>query len=321
MLQDIIVALLLAFHRRSAVIAMDLCLFSTRGIHVPAGIDRARLESFDRPIKVEPEDYPDKRGPLIHDFRHYLGILKAVHSGADLNASAEAAGGNLPGGAKGSLGYVLSHQGDQIILPLIENAVAARAEIVPAMSGNRYKSHPSVRLAHSISSKKALQGAAMCPAQQSQPTMVPLNQNASARAQLSRSFQLLLTESSPRQAPKFWPLSQSCLYRRELLYLDLALEAVVRSAAERGSKAAGAQASPLVRPLLENLVLSTGDNEELCYCLKAWQDLPTSVQAGNYPSKQDALKVRCPSPRASAEIIQRCLHPENVVLPAGDGRS
>ena len=76
-----------------------------------------------------------------------------------------------------------------------------------------------------------------------------------------------------------------------MLYLDLALEAVIRSAAERGSRAAGASASPLVGPLLENLVLSTGDNEELCYCLKAWQDLPPSVQAGNYPSKEDALKV------------------------------
>jgi alpha-glucan,water dikinase len=78
---------------------------------------------------------------------------------------------------------------------------------------------------------------------------------------------------------------------RELLYLDLALESVVRSAAERGSRAAGAQASPLVGPLLENLVLSTGNNEELCYCLKAWQDLSGSVQAGNYPSKEEALKV------------------------------
>ena len=79
---------------------------------------------------------------------------------------------------------------------------------------------------------------------------------------------------------------------RELLYLDLALESVVRSAAERGSRAAGAQASPIVGPLLENLVLSTGDNEELCYCLKAWQDLPESVQGGSYPSKEEALKVQ-----------------------------
>ena len=101
------------------------------------GINRERLESFDRPIKVEPEDYPDKRDALIGDFRNYLGILKAVHSGADLNASAQAVGGNLPGKAKGYLGYVLSHQSDHVILPIIENAVAARAELAPSLPGNR----------------------------------------------------------------------------------------------------------------------------------------------------------------------------------------
>jgi alpha-glucan, water dikinase len=51
---------------------------------------------------------------------------------------------------------------------------------------------------------------------------------------------------------------------REMLYLDLALEGVVRGAAERGAgKAAGASAAPLVGPLLQNLALSIGDNEEV----------------------------------------------------------
>jgi alpha-glucan, water dikinase len=54
---------------------------------------------------------------------------------------------------------------------------------------------------------------------------------------------------------------------REMLYLDLALEGVVRSAAERGAgKAAGASAAPLVGPLLQNLALSIGDNEEVGGC-------------------------------------------------------
>jgi len=44
-------------------------------------------------------------------------------------------------------------------------------------------------------------------------------------------------------------------------------------------------------PLLQNLVLSAGDNEELAYCLKAWQALPDTVKTGRYPAKDDALKV------------------------------
>ena len=86
---------------------------------------------------MEPEHYPDKKDALIGEFRNYLKILRAVHSGADLQASAEAAGGNLPGNAKGHLGYVLSHQFDSQILPLIENAVEARTDIQQASKGNR----------------------------------------------------------------------------------------------------------------------------------------------------------------------------------------
>ena len=86
---------------------------------------------------------------------------------------------------------------------------------------------------------------------------------------------------------------------RDLLYLDVALENVVRSAAERGSGAAGAHAGAMVGPLLQNLVLSVGDNEELCYCLKAWQALPRDLRRGGYPSKEDALKVGLPSPGPS----------------------
>ena len=44
-------------------------------------------------------------------------------------------------------------------------------------------------------------------------------------------------------------------------------------------------------PLLQNLVLSAGDNEELAYCLKAWQALPDTVKTGRYPAKDEALKV------------------------------
>ena len=65
----------------------------------------------------EPADYPDRRGALIRDFEHYLGILKAVHSGADLQASAKNAGHCMPPGAKGHLGYVLASVGSNQARP------------------------------------------------------------------------------------------------------------------------------------------------------------------------------------------------------------
>ncbi|GAX78330.1 hypothetical protein CEUSTIGMA_g5772.t1 [Chlamydomonas eustigma] len=199
-----------------------------------AGVTRQRLEGFDRPITLEPEFYGDKKGALISEFRNYLGILKAVHSGADLQASATAAGNRIPDSARGFLGYVLSHLGDSQILPLMEAAVEARAELASVMTGNR-----------------------------------------------------------------------------ELLYLDLALEDQVRQAAERGVASAGFGAAAFMKPLLQNLCLSLGDNEELCYCLKTWQELPPSVRNGGRPNKEEALqavavinRIR----RAIAEVSDRVVN-------------
>jgi hypothetical protein len=138
-----------------------------------------------------------------------------VHSGADLQASASAASGHVPGGAKGYLGYVLANSSGHEVLPLMEAAVEARAELAPALRSSR-----------------------------------------------------------------------------DVLYLDLALENVVRSAAERGVGHAGGRAAALVAPLLQNLALSLGDNEEVCYCLKAWMDLPPAARGGEQCSKDDALRVR-----------------------------
>jgi alpha-glucan,water dikinase len=179
-----------------------------------AGVSRARLESFDRPIVTDPVFFADKRDNLIRDFNHYLGILKATHSGADLQASAAAAAPHVPASARGYLGYVLGHVADAAVLPLMEAAVEARTELAPALGSNR-----------------------------------------------------------------------------ELLYLDLALEAVVRGAAERGAAASGTAAAALLGPLLQNVALSVADNEELCYCLKAWQELPEGVRAGRRPARDDALKA------------------------------
>ena len=103
------------------------------GVHCVADVKCIAFQT----LQVEPENYPDKKDALIGEFRNYLKILRAVHSGADLQSSAEAAGSNLPGNAKGFLGYVLSHQFDNQILPLIENAVEARTELQQASKGNR----------------------------------------------------------------------------------------------------------------------------------------------------------------------------------------
>ena len=62
----------------------------------------------------------------------------------------------------------------------------------------------------------------------------------------------------------------------DLLYLDLALEDVVRAAAEGAVADVPSLhvAAAVFAPLLENLCLSTPANHELCVCLRDWQRLP-----------------------------------------------
>lgn len=45
----------------------------------------------------------------------------------------------MPQGAKDHLGYVLGHQGDHEVLPLMQNAVEARTELAQSgqLAGNR----------------------------------------------------------------------------------------------------------------------------------------------------------------------------------------
>jgi alpha-glucan,water dikinase len=59
------------------------------------GVSRERLQSFERPIRTDPEYYPDKRDGLHHDFENFLRILRSVHSGTDLDTAAGAARGFL----------------------------------------------------------------------------------------------------------------------------------------------------------------------------------------------------------------------------------
>lgn len=197
-----------------AFLRADGDLGAYRRVLSEAGISKARLESFDRPIVTDPVFYAGKKDNLIADFSNYLNILKATHSGADLQASASSAAKYVPASARGYLGYVLSHSNDAAVLPLMEAAVEARTELSSLLSSNR-----------------------------------------------------------------------------ELIYLDLALENVVRAAAERGAAAVGTKAAALVTPLLQNLALSLADNEEICYCLKAWLELPNKVRQGEQPSKDEALKA------------------------------
>lgn len=72
-----------------------------------------------------------------------------------------------------------------------------------------------------------------------------------------------------------WPLLSKPHDRlRDLLFLDIALDSTVRTAIERGyeelNNAGPEKIMYFISLVLENLALSSDDNEDLVYCLKGW---------------------------------------------------
>ena len=64
------------------------------------GVTRQRLESFERPIRSQPDFLPHLKGALIHDFEAFAEILREVHTGTDLGTAMKTARPFLDGELK-----------------------------------------------------------------------------------------------------------------------------------------------------------------------------------------------------------------------------
>ncbi|MGH7972809.1 MAG: hypothetical protein ACREIC_29190, partial [Limisphaerales bacterium] len=166
------------------------------------GVSRERLQSFERPIRSDPDFVPHLKDALIPEFRNFLKILKASHSGTDLETAINAARSRLDGELQGLLNYVWENRnaGADHVLDLVRRIT-------------------------------------------------------DSRRRLSASF------------------SQSGGIR-ELLYLDLALEQVLRASIERNIhlSLSGDQLVDVIDCVLENVTLSY-EEPELAACSRHWERL------------------------------------------------
>ncbi|XP_044491919.1 alpha-glucan water dikinase, chloroplastic isoform X2 [Mangifera indica] len=116
-------------------------------------------------------------------------------------------------------------------------------------------------------------------------------------------------------------LSKSNDRLKDLLFLDIALESSVRTAIERGyeelNNAGPEKIMYFISLVLENLALSSDDNEDFLYCLKGWNEA-----LGMSKSKSDhwALYAKSVLDRtrlslaSKADWYQRVLQPSAVYL-------
>jgi len=193
------------------------------------GVTRERLQSFERPIRTDPEFYADKRDALCHDFEHFLRILKSVHSGTDLDTAAHAARGILDAGLN----------------TMLNNLYAQRRDGAPLSDQVK--------------------------------TITALREGLSAGTQKQKDAHAI----------------------REMLYLDLALEQLLRGTLEQAEPAETdiSGHTHLVWLVLRNLSLNEG-SEEFLLCRRHLQKL---LKNGN-PSEAWALHCKSVTDRASRTL-------------------
>ena len=103
---------------------------------------------------------------------------------------------------------------------------------------------------------------------------------------------------------------------KDVIYLDLALEAAVRQVMEAHiaemSKRAPLDVLKITGLVLENMCLSTGENQEFVYCLKDWQGVLNSAKSGSGQWGLPAKAVCDRLGNALGEISERYI---NVLQP------
>jgi alpha-glucan,water dikinase len=166
------------------------------------GVTRERLESFERPIRSQPQFVPHLKDGLIHDFQDFLRILKASHSGTDFETALNSARNQVDAGLQQQLNYLWEHRDDpNVPLPeFVKRITGVRRDLSNIISGRRNS--------------------------------------------------------------------------RELLYLDLALEQLLRGVVERSIhlELSGESLANLIASVLENVTLSHPE-AELVACSHHWRKL------------------------------------------------
>lgn len=283
-------------------------------------IDRERLRSYDRPIHSEPKFSPSQVEGLTRDLTEYLRTLKAVHSGADLDSAVAAVLGYSQSQSKGRsvhvdpcpevatprlaevLSCAMERARDPALIPALEAMIEARRELWPWTKPAR--AAPERRLS------------ALRAFRQSRHRKQPPNENSPQPGAPAPC----LPAPEPPLPQNGQPVPGGRL--RDVIYLDLALEAAVRTAVEGQlsniAKMPPAAVAAVTGLGLENLVVSAGNNEELVFCLKAWREVENDIRRKDkdWPLKAkstadrvrsvlgDGSERRVPSPRTPSSHSQ-----------------
>ena len=103
------------------------------------GVTMERLQNFERPIVTPPDFIPHLKEGLIHDFENYLKLLKSIHSGIDLESSANAARYLFDDEMNGLMDFIFHHRYDNSmpVAGLVERITAMRRRLNKFLNSDR----------------------------------------------------------------------------------------------------------------------------------------------------------------------------------------
>lgn len=106
---------------------------------------------------------------------------------------------------------------------------------------------------------------------------------------------------------------------RDLLFLDIALDSTVRTAIERGyeelKNAGPEKIMYFISLVLENLALSSDNNEDLIYCLKGWDHAMNLAKGGD---SNWALYAKSILDRTRLALTTKAEHYQKVLQPSAE---
>ena len=101
------------------------------------GVTKERIETYERPIRSHPDFIPYLKDPLIRDFEHFLGILKAVHTGTDLGTAIHTARYLFEPEMHAAMDFIWYHNSNtKMPVALAEKITGARHWISKRLSGH-----------------------------------------------------------------------------------------------------------------------------------------------------------------------------------------
>ncbi|PKA56704.1 Alpha-glucan water dikinase, chloroplastic [Apostasia shenzhenica] len=226
------------------------------------GITKDRLLSYDRAIHSEPNFRPGQKDGLLRDLGNYMRTLKVEYN-LDMKLFNPAIIIHLNSGCSRATYY-------SWVIDVVRFAFNFQA----VHSGADLESAIATCLGYKSEGEGFMVGVQINPIRGLPSGFVELLEFILDHAE-DKMVEPLLEGLLEARAELCTLLLNSHERLKDLIFLDIALDSAVRTAIERGYKELN-NAEPekimyFISLVLENLALSSDDNEDLIYCLKGWK--------------------------------------------------